>query len=599
MAPPSPTDLDALIVGGGFGGAWQLHRLQQQQHQEGHPAVRLVERGGGFGGVWHANRYPGARVDSPVPHYEFSAPRDALWETWRQSGGWRERFPDAGQLRKYFEHVDESLGLSRDARFGTEVTGATWEEGEGRWVVRTTTRGEEGEEVVRTRFLLLNVGFAAKRYVPDVKGLEGFEGRWLHSAEWPEEGIELEGKRVAVVGTGATAVQLVQELGKTAAQLTVFQRTPNLALPMGQKRLDRDDEDDDDEEEVKNSGNSSDSGDNSNGSSSEVEVEEEPLRSKRAGYPSSLYASRTQSFPGFDYNFLPRLTFDDDADQRRATYERLWAQGDFHFWLASYADMLADPRANAEAYAFWRDKTRPRIADEALREKLAPMRQPHAFGCKRISLEDGYFETFNRENVRLVDLKETPIVEVTPRGIRTAAAPVLAAAGKDGGGEGGGGGGGGEGEEHAFDCIVFATGFDAITGGISQIDIRRRSADGATTALGQSLKEKWDRAGARTYLGLACAGFPNMFFTYGPQAPTAFCNGPTCAEMQGDWIVGLMRHMREKGLERVEAREESEEEWVRLVDELARKTLLPETKSTYYARLTECAAEGYAGFEFK
>ncbi|KKY24570.1 putative cyclohexanonemonooxygenase [Diplodia seriata] len=544
--PPPPTDLDALIVGGGFGGAWQLHRLQQQ-HQEEHPAIRLVERGGGFGGVWHANRYPGARVDSPVPHYEFSAPRDALWETWRQSGGWRERFPDAGQLRKYFEHVDEVFGLSRNARFGTEVTGATWEEG---------------------------------------------EGRWLHSAEWPEEGIELEGKRVAVVGTGATAVQLVQELGKTAKQLTVFQRTPNLALPMGQKRLDRDDE------EVKNGGNSSDSGDNSNGSNSEVEVEEgeEPLRSKRAGYPSSLYASRTQSFPGFDYNFLPRLTFDDDAEQRRATYERLWAHGDFHFWLASYADMLADPRANAEAYAFWRDKTRPRIVDEALREKLAPMRQPHAFGCKRISLEDGYFETFNRENVRLVDLKETPIVEVTPRGIRTAAAPVPAAAGKDGGGEGGGDGG--EGEEHAFDCIIFATGFDAITGGISQIDIRRRSADGATTALGQSLKEKWDRAGARTYLGLACAGFPNMFFTYGPQAPTAFCNGPTCAEMQGDWIVGLMRHMREKGLERVEAREESEEEWVRLVDELARKTLLPETKSTYYARLTECAAEGYAGFEF-
>ncbi|KAL1645999.1 hypothetical protein SLS58_003419 [Diplodia intermedia] len=558
MAPPPPTtDLDALIVGGGFGGAWQLHRLRQEGH-----AVRLVERGGGFGGVWHANRYPGARVDSPVPHYEFSAPRDALWETWRRSGGgWRERFPDAGQLRAYFEHVDKALGLGCDARFGTAVTAAVWDDG----------------------------------------GLESFEGRWLHSAEWPEEGIELAGKRVAVVGTGATAVQLVQELGKTAAQLTVFQRTPNLALPMGQKRLDRDDEDEDeDEDEVKNGGNSSSSGgDNSNGSNSEVEEEEgeEPLRSKRAGYPSSLYASRTQSFPGFDYNFLPRLTFDDDAEQRRATYERLWAHGDFHFWLASYADMLADPRANAEAYAFWRDKTRPRIADEALREKLAPMRQPHAFGCKRISLENGYFETFNRENVRLVDLKETPIVEVTPRGIRTAAAPVPAAVGKDGCEEGGGGGG--EGEEHAFDCIVFATGFDALTGGITQIDIRRRSTDGATTALDQSLKEKWDRAGARTYLGLACAGFPNMFFTYGPQAPTAFCNGPTCAQMQGDWIAGLMRHMREKGLERVEAREESEEEWVRLVDEIARKTLLPETKSMYYARLTECAAEGYAGFELK
>ncbi|OJD30660.1 cyclopentanone-monooxygenase [Diplodia corticola] len=579
------TELDALIVGGGFGGMWQLWRLRSEGH-----TVRLVESGSDFGGVWHWNRYPGARVDSPVPFYEFSRPRE-LWESWE---GWRERFPDQPQLQAYFAHADKVLDLRRDAQFGTTVTDAVWDDETSRWTVRTQRAGE----VFRVRFLLLNVGFAAKRYIPGFEGLGKFKGRWLHPSFWPEEGIDLKGKRVAVVGTGATGVQLAQELSKTAAQLTVFQRTPNLALPMGQERLHR---------RIDDSEKGHGSGDDDSGDM------HPRLPPPKSAYPS-LYASRTQSFPGFDYNFLPRLTFSDDAATRLATYERLWQHGDFRYWLANYADMLADPRANAEAYAFWRDKTRARIGDERLKEKLAPTRQPHAFGCKRIALEDGYFELFERDNVRLVDVRETPVVEVTERGIRTA-----------GGDEGGGGeGAGAGGEEHAFDCIVFATGYDALTGGITQIDIRRRrssSSSSSTAEPGESVKEKWDRDGARTYLGLACAGFPNMFFTYGPQAPTAFCNGPTCAELQGDWIAGVMRHVREEGLESIEARKESEEEWVRLVDEIAAKTLLPETKSwymgdnipgkkrqpllylggvqTYYARLTECAAEGYSGFELK
>ncbi|EOD46289.1 putative cyclopentanone -monooxygenase protein [Neofusicoccum parvum UCRNP2] len=534
------TELDALIVGAGFGGVWQLHKLRQEGHR-----VRLVESGDDFGGVWYWNRYPGARVDSSIPHYEFSLPE--LWSQWT----WKERFPDWSQLQAYFAFVADKLDLRRDAQFNTTVTQAVFSDSDSRWTVRTDTG-----EVFRVKFLLLNVGFAAKRYIPDFPGLDRFKGTWVHPSYWPKDGLDLAGKRVAVIGTGSTGIQLSHEISKVAAQLAVFQRTPNLALPMRQEHYAGD-------EQI----------------------------APKSSYPS-IYDMRTKSYSGFDFNFLPRGTFDDTPEQRRQTYEELWKKGDFEYWLATYKDMLFDAAANKEAYDFWRDKTRARIRDPALHEKLAPEVQPHAFGCKRISLENGYFEIFNQDNVRLVDVNATPIAEVTERGIRI---------------------GHGDGELLEFDCIILATGYDAITGGLTQIDIRGPA--------GPSLADKWQQKGASTFLGISSAGFPNMFFTYGPQAPTALCNGPTCAELQGNWIAAVMRHMQEKGLQRIDATPESEEEYVKLVNDIAYTTLLPGTKSwymgdnipgkkrqpllylagvhTYYARLNDCAAAGYSGFQLK
>jgi cation diffusion facilitator CzcD-associated flavoprotein CzcO len=310
------------------------------------------------------------------------------------------------------------------------------------------------------------------------------------------------------VGTGSTGIQLAHELSKIAGHLTVFQRTPNMSLPMGQ-----------------------------------VDYKPPEQTLPRAAYPD-LYDGRKDSFSGFNFNFLPRATFDDSPEERQKTYEALWSEGDFKFWLATYYDMLFTKEANHEAYKFWRDRTRAKIDDTKVAEILAPMEQPYAFGCKRISLENGFFEIFNQTNVTLVDVskKGTSIEEITPKGIRTAE------------------------KEHEFDFIVSATGYDAITGGLAQIDIRGPS--------GESLSEHW-KDGAKTYLGMAVSGFPNMFFTYGPQAPTALCNGPTCAELQGNWILRAMNHMKAKSLSKMEVQKEKEDQWKELIWKLANASLLP------------------------
>lgn len=262
-------------------------------------------------------------------------------------------------------------------------------------------------------------------------------------------------------------------------------------------------------------------------------------------YPD-IFRGRLSSFGGFDFNMLDRGTFDDAPEARQESYERLWREGDFKFWLANYNDLLFEKTANQEAYRFWRDKTRARIQDPRVRDLVAPMEPPYAFGLKRIPLEDGYFDIYNKPNVNLVDVNATPIEELTENGIKTSE------------------------QEWEFDFIVSATGYDAFTGGLTQIDIRGPS--------GESLKEHWED-GVHTCLGMAAAGFPNLFFTYGPQAPTSFCNGPTCAQLQGDWVAGVIKYMAAKGLRVIEAGRESEEAWRQTVMHLANSTLLPTTKS--------------------
>lgn len=550
-APGDVEVLDALVVGAGFGGVYQLHTLRQQGY-----TTKLVDFASDYGGVWFWNRYPGARVDSTIPHYEFSDPE--LWRSW----SWTQRFPGSAELREYFRFVADKWDLRKDTYFNTRVSAAEWQEEEGRWLV-TASSGRR----FLAKYFLLNTGFAAKRHIPDWKGIDRFQGTWIHPSYWPEKEPDLKGKRVAVIGTGSTGVQLAQDLSKVAGEFVLFQRTPNLALPMKQ-----------------------------------VEYTGDEQAFPRADY-AKLFRERCESFGGFSFNFLPRATFDDTVEQRQATFQQLWDEGDFHFWLATYYDMLFTWEANKEAYTFWRDKVRARIRDPRVKELLAPEIQPHAFGCKRISLENGFFEIFDQPHASLVDMKTTPIVEVTEKGIQTTE------------------------KLWELDYVVCATGFDAITGGMNDINIRGRG--------GQKLIDKWEQ-GVRTYMGIAVSGFPNMFFTYGPQAPTALCNGPTCAELQGQWIVDLMNHMREKGLKSADAQEKAEAEWAESVKTLANASLLPTAKSvglvlgpccdfanvcdqwymgdnipgkvrepliylggvpTYYKTINECAAGGYTGFD--
>lgn len=489
--------LDALIVGAGFGGVYQLRRLRQEGYN-----VKLVDFASDFGGVWYWNRYPGARVDSTIPHYEFSDPE--LWRSW----SWTQRFPGSAELRDYFNFVADKWDLRKDTYFNTRIVAAHWQEAEGRWLV-TAANGK----CFNVKYFLLNTGFAAKRHIPDWKGIDAFQGTWIHPSYWPEKGLDLKGKRVAVIGTGSTGIQLAQELSKVAGEFVLFQRTPNLALPMKQV--------------------------NFNGNEQIF---------PRENY-SKFFLERPESYGGFSFNFLPRGTFDDTPEQRQAQYQKLWDEGDFHFWLATYHDMLFSWDANKEAYNFWRQKVRARIQDPRVKDIMAPESQPHAFGCKRISLEQGFYEIFDQPHVSLVDMKTTPIVEVTEKGIQTTE------------------------KLWELDYVVCATGFDALTGGLKDIDIRGRG--------NQTLPDKWSE-GVKTYLGLAVSGFPNMFFTYGPQAPTALCNGPTCAELQGEWIVGLMNYMREHGLKSADAEREPETNWAQCIKDIANSSLLPTAKSVSY-----------------
>ncbi len=492
----SAGEFDVLVVGAGFAGVYQLHRLRQLGF-----SAKIFEAGGELGGVWNANRYPGARVDTTGPMYQFSD--EGLWKDWN----WTELYPGGAELRQYFKYVDKKLDISRDVHFKTRVTGASFDEGQRRWLVET-----DNGTTAQPRFIVLCTGFAAKPYIPPLNGLSDFEGVWAHTGLWPEGGIDFKGKRVGVIGTGASAVQVIQEASREAAHLTVFQRTPILALPMRQRKLDE---------------------------ASQSEMKKD--------YPAR-FGRRAATFGGFDYDFFPRGALETPVAERIATYEDLWEEGGFPFWLGTFNDVLMKKEANKTAYEFWRDKTRARIKDPVLAEKLAPTEAPHPFGCKRPSLEQWYFEIFNEDNVALVDLKETPIERITQNGVKTSAG------------------------QHDLDVLIVATGFDAVTGGLTAINIQGTK--------GQTLKEKWAE-GVKSHLGVASEGFPNLLFIYGPQSPSGFCNGPTCAELQGDLIIDCLTHLRENSISRIEATADAETEWRDHNLEAVDHTLFPLANSWY------------------
>jgi cation diffusion facilitator CzcD-associated flavoprotein CzcO len=526
-------ELDVVIVGAGFAGIYLLDRLRSTGM-----SVQVFEAGNGPGGVWYWNCYPGARVDSPGPMYQFS--RDELWRDWQFS----ELYPSWQEIREYFRYVDEKLDLSRDIRFNRRVNGAEFDPARNRWTVRSS----DGS-VTRARYFVLCTGLGSKPYIPELPGLSDFAGERHHTALWPQQGLDLAGKRVGVVGTGASGVQVAQEAAAVAAHLTVFQRTPNLALPMRQKKLDDD-----------------------------------TIHRMKETYPLA-YQKRRTSFGGFDYQFLEKAASEVSDEERQATFERIWEIGGLAPWVGSFNDLLVNEQSNRAAYDFWRDKTRARIKDSALAEILAPTEPIHPYGTKRPSLEQNFFDIFNQSNVSLVDLRKSPIESVTRTGIKTTAG------------------------EYELDILVLATGFDAITGGLTSIDIRGTG--------GETLREKWAK-GVRAHLGMAAAGFPNLLFVYGPQSPNAFANGPTCAELQGDWIVQLLDHVRQRGWTRFEATAAAEEDWRAQVHALADATLFPQADSwylganipgkrremlsfagglsAYMAKCNESAERGYEGF---
>ncbi len=526
------TTHDIVIIGAGFNGLYQLYRLRAEGFD-----VRLVEAAPGPGGVWYNNSYPGARVDSYIPDYEFSM--EAVWRNWN----WSERFPGAEELRRYFVHVVDTLELRANIGYDTRVETATFDDDARRWLLATTA----GE--LSARFLIPCLGFASKPFIPAIDGLESFAGGCHHTALWPEQGVEFDGKRVGVIGTGASGVQVVQEAARVADHLVVFQRTPVTALPMQQQRYSI--------------------------------AEHEALK---ADYPEMF---RRRNSPPGSFSNIRRLdvsALEVSEEERQAVFEAAWQRGGFHFWNGTFADIMSSSEANRTAYDFWRDKTRARIADPCLAEVLAPTDPPYPFGAKRPSLEQDYYDVFNQDNVELVDLSADPILRVTPTSVQTATGSI------------------------DLDVLILATGFDANTGGILALDLHDLE--------GVSLSERW-ADGVDTHLGMAVPGLPNLVFLYGPQSPTAFCNGPTCAEVQGEWVVGLLVAMRASELTRIEAAEEAAAAWTAQVERVGAMTLFPQADSwymganipgkkrqllnypstdSYLRQLRANAAAGYTGF---
>ncbi|KAI3339857.1 hypothetical protein F4824DRAFT_454961 [Ustulina deusta] len=490
-------DVDSLIVGAGFAGIFMLKTLRDR----GHKAV-IYEAGNDIGGTWRWNCYPGAGVDSEVPEYEFSWPE--VWKSWN----WNSNYPNYKDLRAYFDHVDKAVGVKKDCAFNTVVSGAHFDTNLGRWIVKTS----DGR-TAKAKYLILGTGFAANRYVPPWPGMDKFKGVIHHSSFWPDEPVDVKGKRCAVIGTGASGVQIVQAWGPVAGEVKVFQRTPNLAIPMRKR---------------------------------ELTVAEQENAKKL--YPE-LFRYREKTFAGFCYDWHEKNTFDDTPEEQEAFYEKVWTDGGFRFWIALYKDNFYNAEANKRSYQFWLKKTRDRIGDPRKRDILAPLEMPHFFGVKRPCLEFNYYEQFNRPSVDVVATQNNAIKEFDETGI------VLE-----------------DGTHYDFDVIAVATGFDIVTGVMTQLGLKSINET--------KLEEEW-KNGANTYLGTTVGGYPNMFHIYGVHGPTLLSNGPTSVEVQGRWIADCITKMEANNIKYINPKPEAVKAWKDHILELNNRTLLPTTRSTY------------------
>ena len=527
-------DVDVVVVGAGFSGLYLLYRLRKAGF-----STRVFERGGDVGGTWYWNRYPGARCDVESLQYSYSFD-EQLQQDWH----WPEKFSAQPDILAYANHVADRFNLKKDIEFNVEVKASRFDENLKTWKITTNT----GEEI-DAQYFIMATGCISTTQIPNIKGLSDYVGNTFHTGDWPHEEVDFSGQSIAVIGTGSSGIQSIPVLAKQAKKLTVFQRTPNYSIPS----------------------------------------QNEPMTKKYERSWKDVYSERRKemrySAHGSlkDLNDVPALSVDED--QRQELYTKRWAIGGTGF-LGSFNDLLTNADANYTAAEYVRQQIKRVVKDKETAEILCPRSYP--IGTKRICIDTGYFETYNRENVKLVDISKKPIQRLVADGIIV------------------------DDQLYAFDSIIFATGFDAMTGSIFNVDIKGRG--------GLALKEKWN-AGPKTYLGLMSASFPNLFMITGPGSPSVKSNMIMSIEQHVDLVIETLLSMRRKGLSVVEPELEAENKWVDHVQEVANKTLFPQANSWYMganipgkARLfmpyiggvgayreicEEIVANNYRGFKFE
>ena len=531
-----PLKLDAVIIGTGVAGLYQLHMLREQGL-----TVRAYDTAADVGGTWYWNTYPGAKFDSEAYIYQYLFSED-LYKGW----SWSERFPAQPEIERWMQYVADKLDLRPDIQFSTTIKSAHYNEDSGRWTVHTD-RGE----VIDSQFVVTCCGMLSAPMANLFPGQDSFKGQIFHTSRWPRDTVNLAGKRVGVIGIGATGIQVIQTIASRVDQLKVFVRTPQFVLPMKNPKYGPD----------------------------EVEAYKARFEELKATLPNT--------FTGFEYDFK-YVWADLTPAQRLEVLESIYASGSLKLWLSSFAEMFFDEQVSEEISAFVRGKMRARLKDPRLCELLIPT--DHGFGTHRVPLETNYLEVYHRSNVEAVSVKDNPIARVTPEGIELA-----------------------DGTLYSLDIIILATGFDAGTGALTRIDIRGSG--------GRSLTEDWGRD-IRTTMGLQVNGYPNMFTTAVPLAPSAaLCNMTTCLQQQTEWISDCIRFMRVRDKKVIEATLEAEDAWVAHHDETANANLISKTNSwysgsnvpgkprrvlsytggvgTYRQKCNEVAADGYAGFEMQ
>ena len=528
------TTVDAVIVGAGFSGLYLLHRFRKLGL-----TTRVLERGGGVGGTWYWNRYPGARCDVESMQYSYSFDAE-LQQEWH----WPEKFSAQPDILAYANHVADRFDLRKDIDFDVEVKAAHFNETTRRWRIET----DEGEKIT-AQFFVMATGCISTAQTPNIEGLDNYQGNTYHTGNWPHEKIDFTGQRIAVIGTGSSGIQAIPVLAEEAAHVTVFQRTPNYSIPSQNEPM-----------------------------TSDYEA------SWKEKYPT-LREEMRYTGHGSIKDLNDKSAMSVDEEERQETYKKRWAIGGAGF-LTSFNDLLFSQESNDTASEFVRNQIRRIVKNPETAELLAPKTYP--IGTKRICIDSGYFQTYNRENVDLVDISEKPIQRITREGLIV------------------------NGREFEFDSIVFATGFDAMTGTLFNVDIRGRND--------LALKEKW-YAGPRTYLGLMSEAFPNLFMITGPGSPSVKSNMLVSIEQHVDFVTESIIYMREHGLELMEPDVAAEDDWVDHVQEAANKTLFPRANSWYmganipgkprlfmpyiggvgtYRRICEeVVADNYEGFRFE
>ncbi len=520
---------DAIIIGAGVTGLYQLYRLRQLGL-----SVRVFEDGSGVGGTWYWNRYPGARFDSESYTYGYSFSEELL-----QEWDWKEHYSGQPENERYLNYVADKFDLRRDIQFNARVATAVYDERENLWLVET----EDGRRT-KAQFLITAVGLLSAHYVPEFEGLDSYKGDWCHPGRWPKEGMDLAGKRVGVVGTGATAVQLIPEIAKEVAHLTIFQRTANYCAPLRNGPIDPDWQ-----------------------------------REIKASYPE-IFKRCNETSGSFIHDSDPRSALEVSPEERLEQYETLWAEPGFKKWLSNFYDVMIPGEANEDYAEFVRNKIRERVHDPVVAEKLVP--KDHLFGSKRLPCETGYYEVYNQDNVLLVDVKEAPIERITGKGIKTS-----------------------DGSEYELDAIIFATGYDAVTGALTRIEIRGEG--------GETLKDKFV-SGPRTYMGIQSAGFPNLFTINAASVG----NFVRAAEPLVDWVSDCISYVRDHEFTRISATPQAEEAWTKHVADGGANSLRtmadswfvganipgkaralltsPDSAPVMRAKRDEVAANGYEGF---